>query len=709
MQYNETFVDLAKLTESINHDMDKVEAAVISSKGVEVAMVENDLSMASNIVELEGDRLETFLTAKDDWLEKVAPVVSDIQKNTNQLEEVLRNGEVKSKKGKIKSMAGAQTILLQKLMYIATSIQKDNVLVPLFNAINNNEMQAVTGLAFAMGVSQQTGSLQQSTWDVLSETSQKISLLTDSLQKIKKVILKKKSKEEIEQQLKKYETGKLKEHVDEMKAVLENYRELDIEGSVKASVNPSMMVNKQKEEAAQTTKLSAQKIDYKKKWVKGMKDDLKKVNVLMLGLEEMLETSDVDGPEISYQIDQIVKVMGIVPKRWYGLSAQGEDFNALQNTFVRILPRRKESIISWFVMVKLDIEEQKDKEKKNKKILIDNINNFKRGLPKLRQPLNDINKIKKIVLGVIKSSDAGNVAYWNIPASLKLSSEAETSANFLMMVKKKDEKGEYWEFTGQKRRDFFKVMNEWLNGGMRDLVKNIELSVHQLRAAYEKKENNKTVKERATTLGDQFEQFRVILKNKQLEKGFEDFDPVYNALAVFNTADNPENIASDFVNPIVSLSWLLNVIEAHADLTEELLTKVSEASEKLTGLINDFDKIKRVIIREWHEHLLDEDDIPQVFKYLDIPKSVELSEDDSMITNKTGGIDFNPAGLDLQTSGDAVGFDWPEGFVPCLDEDDAGCTPNIDLQQPLNGLTPFIFQITPVPAAELPIILGRDN
>ena len=56
-----------------------------------------------------------------------------------------------------------------------------------------------------------------------------------------------------------------------------------------------------------------------------------------------------------------------------------------------------------------------------------------------------------------------------------------------------------------------------------------------------------------------------------------------------------------------------------------------------------------------------------------------------------GGIDFNPANLDLQTQGEGIEMDFP--FDP----------QNLDTI-PLEGLTPVIFQITPV--TNLPLFLG---
>ncbi len=68
---------------------------------------------------------------------------------------------------------------------------------------------------------------------------------------------------------------------------------------------------------------------------------------------------------------------------------------------------------------------------------------------------------------------------------------------------------------------------------------------------------------------------------------------------------------------------------------------------------------------------------------------------------KTGGIDFDPGLLELETRGDGVGFDGVFAGVPCLEEDEAagGCQ-EFDWQaletMPITGFTPVIIRMLPV-------------
>ena len=61
-----------------------------------------------------------------------------------------------------------------------------------------------------------------------------------------------------------------------------------------------------------------------------------------------------------------------------------------------------------------------------------------------------------------------------------------------------------------------------------------------------------------------------------------------------------------------------------------------------------------------------------------------------------GGIDFNPNTIDLKTKGQAAEFDIPPGFE------------NLETI-PLEGLSPEIFQIAPVPAHYLSDLLGMSD
>ncbi len=77
-----------------------------------------------------------------------------------------------------------------------------------------------------------------------------------------------------------------------------------------------------------------------------------------------------------------------------------------------------------------------------------------------------------------------------------------------------------------------------------------------------------------------------------------------------------------------------------------------------------------------------------------------------------GGIDFNANALPLDVQGNGIDFD-AEAFantLPCLDEEQDGTCERIDFESlesmPITGFTPIIFQIMPMPAAELQMFLG---
>ncbi len=93
-----------------------------------------------------------------------------------------------------------------------------------------------------------------------------------------------------------------------------------------------------------------------------------------------------------------------------------------------------------------------------------------------------------------------------------------------------------------------------------------------------------------------------------------------------------------------------------------------------------------------NESILDDDKILLASKDFEL-----LPKDYSMAAElEKGGIDFDPANLDLQTRGDGEAFNFANILAPCLEDDNAECS-KIELEQlNINGLVPVIFQITPV-------------
>ena len=77
------------------------------------------------------------------------------------------------------------------------------------------------------------------------------------------------------------------------------------------------------------------------------------------------------------------------------------------------------------------------------------------------------------------------------------------------------------------------------------------------------------------------------------------------------------------------------------------------------------------------------------------------TKDDAMLPavvshKDVGGIDFNPDRLDIETRGAGIDFDFDAAIDPALLEQLESA--------PINGFTPFIFQITPI--KNLPLLLG---
>ena len=73
---------------------------------------------------------------------------------------------------------------------------------------------------------------------------------------------------------------------------------------------------------------------------------------------------------------------------------------------------------------------------------------------------------------------------------------------------------------------------------------------------------------------------------------------------------------------------------------------------------------------------------------------------------KKGGIDFRSSQIDLGVRGDGIKFDFLNRFASCFDDTDLDCRQE-ELQKfkrGINGLTPVIFQITPI--QNLPMLLG---
>ncbi len=97
--------------------------------------------------------------------------------------------------------------------------------------------------------------------------------------------------------------------------------------------------------------------------------------------------------------------------------------------------------------------------------------------------------------------------------------------------------------------------------------------------------------------------------------------------------------------------------------------------------------------------------------------------DKSALTKKTGadlallttpgGIDLTPNNLDLQTQGQGGDFDFPFAEIPCLDDDTKGACERINIEElenmDINGLSPVIFQIIPMPNLHDFLGLANDN
>jgi chemotaxis receptor (MCP) glutamine deamidase CheD len=73
-----------------------------------------------------------------------------------------------------------------------------------------------------------------------------------------------------------------------------------------------------------------------------------------------------------------------------------------------------------------------------------------------------------------------------------------------------------------------------------------------------------------------------------------------------------------------------------------------------------------------------------------------------------GGIDLNPASMNLETKGRGIDLDFTQSGLPCLDEDGDGRCEVLDFEQikqmNINGFSPVIIQMTPVPS--LLLLLG---
>ncbi|OGW97834.1 MAG: hypothetical protein A2Y04_00050 [Omnitrophica WOR_2 bacterium GWC2_45_7] len=94
----------------------------------------------------------------------------------------------------------------------------------------------------------------------------------------------------------------------------------------------------------------------------------------------------------------------------------------------------------------------------------------------------------------------------------------------------------------------------------------------------------------------------------------------------------------------------------------------------------------------------------------EVKKEWLLSSDPAILSNRDtkGGIDLNPVGMNLETKGKGVDFDFTAIGLPCLDEDNDGRCEALDLEQikqmDINGFSPVIIQMTPV--VNLPLLLG---
>ncbi len=106
------------------------------------------------------------------------------------------------------------------------------------------------------------------------------------------------------------------------------------------------------------------------------------------------------------------------------------------------------------------------------------------------------------------------------------------------------------------------------------------------------------------------------------------------------------------------------------------------------------------------------------FKNLAHEKMIKINEayetilkDFAMMTESEtkGGIDFDPANLDLQTHGDGVVFDSSNILAPCLEDEDPECSEMELKNLNITGFVPNILQIVPVNMIQLLGITNEEN
>ena len=255
------------------------------------------------------------------------------------------------------------------------------------------------------------------------------------------------------------------------------------------------------------------------------------------------------------------------------------------------------------------------------------------------------------------------------------------------------------ELTGLPLNKFIQRKNEWL-AKVKPVVEGIQTQTTRLITLLKKKDATKTedVKKLVGKIQSGIQAFaHLAIGIREEENSI--ILPLYNAISEKELQD------------ILSLKMMVDFLEMTGEFSETSKKITLTTSDNLTKLVASLEKIEKVVLKNVKNVGGSRGSGAAIIQELDIPSSVKLSRDAAMVSQK-GGIDFNPAGLDIQASGQEVVLDgWtPSGSgLPCGDEDEANCAPAVNWDVPLNGLTPVIFQIIPIPVTELMVLLNDKN